>query len=902
MGDATEIRADFKGLYTAPGSAAVPPGGMREATNVVLRRPRVLEPRPGFARAALPAALASGGALGHVEYPLTGNEAGIVHDGTNTYWDGFSGKSGALTTPASAALTWESYAGQVSRKSLYLTTGDALRVVHTPGAAVAYRAGVPAPRLADLGLNSTTVTSTAGPSFAANSYRAYRAVTARGPHSSSAQSHESRSAPSARLIAYRTTATNQPMYVILDKSEDFQVGDVIELYSTENTTTYPTDEMYLNQRVAITSTMITAGFVEITDATVDNELGMALYTNDSREGAEGAHYRPPQAGCIAEFNNSLWLGDLTYPASLDLTFPIVMFGGGASLGDQTFVNRYAHTLTFTAGSATATTASALSGVRVGQLVILSHGTYRVTSYVANTSVTFNTVWAGSSGAASTTFMDSIRIGSEYYPVADIVANMSGVKGSRWHTEAYTASSSYAAEWSDENLTSGAILIQNGDYAVQRMSLTLSTILPTTTPPQVWATHGDLYSPALPEPTAATGVTMPQDILPDGVAWSNQDEPDHFRFDNVERVGRSGATVLCMGASRGSILLATDLGLWRGSGYADSGVSFSELDKNVCAVGRRCMAEAGPFQYLATDAGVFECDENGANSITQNVLTDMDNLFYQASAARNSLIKVVGNGKDDEILVCVPPLYNSAYMAGMYVFNQNTRAWALWVPPDSVTDVTVKGAQRLICGTVYNAKFVTTERARDSGLLYSDGSHVITVSAVTDADVTLAGGGTWSPAVGDIMSVGGEFYLVLDVTDTTHITVHTTGAATGAGTAQVGIECTMTPTVNMLKQAQAMKVWGEGSLWWESTQGVSRYTLGFQSPKAVYAGSTRILDATPAFTTSTPLSTKFAVPRPYARGTHVTATVKIRQALAAWAIEAISIKARITGDRPPTRMA
>lgn len=903
MADLAQIRNGFVGLTTARSADATPPGGLLEAENVCIRTENVITPRPAFEGEALPAALSTE-AFGRVEYPLEGNEAGLLIDATKTLWDGYSASAGTVVTEGAANLTWNAYSGQVARRSLYLATADALRAIHAPNDAIAYRAGVPVPAIVSV---TTTAEAGTGPALDGDLYRAYRVV-ARRAEASNGQSHVVRSAPSNRAIWLNSGTNNATLRVALHDNDTWLAGDILEVYSTEESTVYPGDEMYLNQEVEVTAAHISAGYVDVLDDNPDASLGMALYTNDSREGAESGNRRPPAAKALAWFNNSLYLGNLTYPAALQLRYPAI-FTGGADTTD--LIGLHAASGTFTNGSAVITGVADTSNVKVGMLLYRSTGGYadewsgtgqiRVTAVVANTSITVSQTWTGATGAESPFFEDSIRIGSDYYPARYLVDTVRGLTvGDDFGG---TASATVTAEWLSDQPRPSPTLLDN-----RQMEAYIECLLANTTPPEVWATNGHLYSPALPEPTEANGLAMPQDILPDHVAWSKQDEPEHFALTNIDRVGDGGATVYGLAPSRGALLTATDQGLWRVYGYADSTVSFSELDRDVRVLGTRCMAVCGPKVYLAADRGVYECDENEAINITENRVNDMDAMFRSISNTRASALKVVSCARTDEVLVCLPETTASdADLDTAYVFNTSTRAWTKWVLPRPVFDVTVKGRLQRIHATVSGAEVELVENA----LGYDAHPNTVTdieVSAVTGTSVTFdsVSAALFDPVIGDAVEDGGELYLLTDGSGTAW-TVHKEGLTTGLKTAHKGTQCTITPSVNTLKTPHFMKVWAEGAIHWAKRTGVYAYTLAFRSAITgtnTAATQTRVLAPLPSEDTdarSTPSSSRFTVSRAAARGTHLCFSIGIRQAGSSWAIEALSVRARTTADKAPARL-
>lgn len=912
MAELAQIRSGFIGLATARSADATPPGGLLEATNVCIRTENVITPRPALRLRTLPAALTTE-AIGRVEFPIGDNAAGLMIDASATRWDGYDGSSGAVVTEDAANLVWNTYEGVVARRNLFLCTADALRRVTEPDADVAYRAGAPAPAISRVSVASM---ADSGPALAASGgQRAYRVVTRR-----ERGDIITRSAPSNRAIAIATgTDQNATLRIDLHQNDDWAAGDVVEVYGSEETTTYPTDKLYFCQEFEVTAAHITAGYVSLLEDTLHEDLGAALYTNTSREGAESGNERPPAAGCVATFNNSLWLGDLTYPATLQLNYA-EKIGATPFANDQDApIGAYLiSAVTFTNGSAvvSAVDPAEIGFVKVGMLMARDAITYNdewssagqleVVS-VGATSFTLNKTWTGATGAAENAWLEDViviedALGTLKYPARYVVQCMRNGDAPDLGLPA-TASSTCTADYVADVRTGGWFGL------TRQTTLRISAMLATTAPPEVWATNGDRYTPVLPEPTVANGYPMPQDILPDHVAWSKANEPDHFPLTQIERVGDGGATVMGLGASRGAILVATDQGLWRGYGHADSGVSFSELDKDVRSLGKRCMANVGPFQYVAADRGVFECDENGAESITYDRINNLDDLFRTIALERSSALKLVANTKDKELIVCVPDDETAGQdINEWYVFNSYTRAWTRWDPPSPVLDVTIKGREQEIVATLSGVEGELAEDADGFDANPTGVSSVEVVSLSADAlTATLVTAHNFGFEVGDIIQQGGSTFYVTSVASADVVTVHATGLTTGVKTARKAFECVITPSVNTLKTPHFMKVWIEGTLHWARRVGVYAYKLAFRSAITganTAAEQTRVLALAPSSNTdarSAPSVSRFTVARAAARGTHLCFSVKIRQAGANWALEALSVRARTTADKAPARL-
>jgi len=135
------------GLYTDPSPhGAAPPGALRTATNVVIRRAGAVEPRPGFIQGAPDNRVMVSRVWGILGYP--GLDA-VVYVGDSFSGDGTWIKSGgiynAVQDDASQPLVWlrAHIQAAASRKNLYLSTRDAVRKITSGSDTTASKAGAP---------------------------------------------------------------------------------------------------------------------------------------------------------------------------------------------------------------------------------------------------------------------------------------------------------------------------------------------------------------------------------------------------------------------------------------------------------------------------------------------------------------------------------------------------------------------------------------------------------------------------------------------------------------------------------------------------------------------------------------------------------------------------------------
>lgn len=872
------------GLWSDPSALDAPAGGLIAAEEVVNRRQGTLEPRPGFGRVA---ASATQRAIDYGSYWIT-------KEASATKWS-----SGATlyTEDGSTNLSWLDYAifGVETRKNLYLTTSDRLRKVTTGLASTSVRAGAPQPL-------PKYSSQASGVAVADGMYVAYRALTL----AKDVNGVEVRSGVSGRVVALSVnTFSDMTIRVYLHKGDTY--GWVagthsIELYRTLNETTEtPTDDLYLAKTVELSSTNISNGYVDILDNTKDEELGQALYTNEAQGGlAAEQHITPPAAKCAALFNGSLYLGDLTFPAQQAFTVP----SRRTLAASANEIGAHALTGTFTSGSTDVVVADS-SLYKVGQIINNSGAAdytvnteyVRITQIVDATTLRLSGTWNRANGSYNRSVYDSIRIGSQYFLASTITTMMASIRGvdgvgsGEANTIPHSASTLVTAYALSDDTTN----LQDDVLATR--AFYLEALSAGQTPPQVWATHGDLYNPALPEPTVATGYTLPQEVLPSGVAWSNQLEPEHFTATNMDEAGSGLSRVMALAPLTNSMLIFKSDGLASLHGYEASGISFRDIDKDTRLLYPHAMAVLGGIAYAWCDLGVVACTPDGTTPISSQAIGDRLSPIEKEIGANSTSAHgawMIANRKDREILLGVPASGALTLANKTYVFNQAQGSWVNWFVGWDLKCALYHEATAIV--RVWDASAVWAEVAGRYG---ADRAYSVTVSAVSGLAVTISAGSGWTPVVGDALTQGAVTALVTAVTDATHFTVSDALSA-GAALSYVAFTSTITPIGASARNPAALKCWGECAALWESTEGVARYGVSVTSSVSSSASTqTRTLTTGARPTSEKAEAYRFVVPKAHARSSRIYPSITIRQGLSEWRFAGLVLGYRFMGTRVRT---
>ncbi len=899
------------GLWRDPSPhSEAPDGGLDRAEEVVFRRKGTAEPRPGFKADDTFASLEN--TLGILPYDGTYLAVGTAPAETaTTYWASGTG----VDEPGGGALEWhrDAIRAQESRKNLYLTTSDAMRKVTGNGDTEATPVGLPVPVL-------EPQASSSGTSLEAGKRVAYRAVFKRVD----ANNVTVVSTPSGRLIYDNTDATDprDPIVrVIWSDATGVVEGDIIELYRTRSTAVAsPSDELLLAAEVIIATADITNGYVEITDAVDDDDLGAALYTNSSREGFERANTAPPLATDVALFAGSLFASRITWPQRLLIKWTDV----NASVGDADGIGiRLISGCTLTNGSDEITTISDTAGIEVGTIVAeLSNNDWSgtgpiVVTAVAANSVTVSETWEGSTMAttANMGFSDSIAIKvnatTTYYPAFSANALMISIAHDEptlasfeFRTQAHTSVVGYAIGDAQLGLDVGGF----PDGGVRRV--VIEGLLPSSDAFEVFATHGDEYYPPLPLPTEANGEPSVQDDFPNGIVWSKQDEPEHFTRSPASRrlVGKENVPVLRIlrAGERLWVLKGKGDGIYKLSGFGErSGFRVDQVDADTYLLHPNLACVLGESVYAWTNKGAVKIDDGGIVSLSEPAIgVDFEALEIHLDHDVNDVgTFCAANEKDGEIVWGLPAESiadgtTEEYAERTYVLNTENRAWSQWfVGTELYASAAYDPELRLLRLGAYDAGAVYVERGPDEATVtHADLEHSCTISTISGDTITIAGGSGWTPAVGDLIHRSGGFGVVVDVTSATVFDVHDAAAlTTGAATGYVHYDAALAWLTKTGKAPAALKRYTEVVTHWEDTFGI--YAWGMVYAPSIY-GATTVVAHTRDYsrTADSEDDRRTFVPRVAALGSRLGITLAISQADARWRLSGLSVQMESAGRR------
>lgn len=601
------------GVVTQPNEyGQLPPGTLRVGENICIRKQGVIEPRPAFTTQGT--AMGTGPSTDFFGawkiWPLADNKiltlAGTELAGTPgqdflvSYSDGTSaylaGNGGPTATPGKTQIT------RNRDRTILVTESNAPRVIadsdigSTAGSDVVNRkAGLAMP--AYILANTSGGAGTVLPD---NMYVSYRAVFRRTSGSYTFQGATS----AAYTMVNSSGADCNPLLSVFWTADTTVVaGDLIEIYKVD----YQDDIDLLGDRYryafsyTLTSSDIsarTASFIDTAGATAAD-----LYSNGEQEGSSLSNFMPPPSTDVVTFKGATFYNATQAWHLRTLRAKYLwgeMFGADGRANSIGFVEK---TVTYTSGFPTIT-ASDVTGLTVGMRIasgfpaltkinsITGSGPYTITASANAT---------GSGAGVDLQFTDVIEI--------------DGV------TVDASSAPIFALDLAAKNIadTVDVIAMPDRPLIVDTRFVTFSLLLPVsaTGPFTIRATHGDRYTPPLPEITA-TVETSTADARTNRLFFSKIDQPEAVGPSSSLLVGHG--TILRLIATQESLFAFCTDGIYRITGDGDDW-SVEPFDPDTILLTPDAVDTMDNTIFALTSAGFVEVTERGVKKISSPLIGD-----------------------------------------------------------------------------------------------------------------------------------------------------------------------------------------------------------------------------------------------------------------------------------------
>lgn len=929
---ATELRLRPTGLQTTAAElGASPPGALRVAENVVLRRPGLIEPRPGCERATH-----AGGAAGTQTARAAFRYGDSLFAAARTSGDRrLYGPSAEVLDEAGAALAIvpRVYDATESRGSLFVVSRDQMHRLDDPASVATSRAGLPR------ALGGTTVDLTTGSTWLPDGdVAAYRVVYARGVGARTIFS-----TPSPRIYHHNDTGGAVGVSVTLVLAAGLRVGDRIQLYRAPAAVAYPnepSDEMRLLVEHALTSDDLTLGTYKFEDRSPDDEwTGAVIYTAASQEGALQGNDRPWVARCVREYGGSLFFGGVRSPHRARLEFLSAAAIDTAGGGDPSAYFRSwgcfpvlpvgaagaipAGSTVIPVLAAAVTGASVWDFLRVGQFVSLTVGTtndYLTTDSLFNASTQITAV---NPGAGTITInnatLRAITAGGELIAVGDFLT----IAGTTVYAGSTTATGSYPNPQIIQRLYSStapqkprtpwAILNDIADRINRTNAVVHAYVIGNYAPPSDLG--GDFPTLFVERRDGADTSFAMRSSCPGGwggvrlswnadaasttdsaqhrLAWSKTQQPDHAPELNYVDIGDSRYPIERLARTRDALLVFKRDGVWRVTGFSPQSFRLDELDRSLRLVHPRALCEMTNAVAAWTNRGVVAITEGGASSLSDPIeesLEEIQAAFLDDDTAEGPFLAAAEH--EGLLIFGCPENVGSGGADRIFVLATKTGAWtewnfARWLMQDAVEidgDIVLVGND---IGSDVLAKY--TQRPRDtfasapeqfcdataSGFIPGTTGAVPTLTLAAVSSLTAAA----SP--GDLfIGAGGGLGIVTGVRTSPHeldVYVLNGNAAAFLGTGTLY----EAPTKRVewtawSKDPASEQHWSELALHFQQIDAVRTLTIASRSERAPSFGAGLTITRTPATSRELPDQAVCSIERAAARCAQLITRIQIRQ--------------------------
>jgi hypothetical protein len=915
MPEAIQRRA--LGLVTDPSPATAPDGSLFQADNVWIRRPGMLEPRPGLAAETITALSVPSGYSIYQLFPFEGDIVAVATDGSGN-WRVYSVTAGTTHTFYAAADTFTGTIGCVRAAqmagNLYLTTNRGVMRITAPGTAATYRAGLERPSQTRPTRDDSATTSPNRP-LAADSAIAYRYVARR-----KVGDRWIYSAPSGRVVQRCHSADSQAA-ARLETDGGLAVGpdlallgdqlttDEVEIYRSAAFTTSYTDEA-TDEMIHIGTIQSTASnaFPDYTDdAPTTSNIGAALYTNETQAGANQENGRPPMCRDIAEYNSMMFYGGAIWPATL--TFSIGAMGDdwrGSATGKQ---ERFT-TFTITGTTSSNTTVSGVSAadiakLHVGQRVFLDGGTPDVvdvrfaagtlitaigaSSFTISAAALTSTVgftirvcdwieFSGTNGSGTTTgrfYMHTSYGGSAgtFYVDANDYEASSGVLPGGAVGLAYWANAYFKSAAVPMNMRVTAL----GDgyyvpwtFLVEEIGLlnraSPATITVKTSNPRV----------TQPRIDSSTGMTNTARGGQHGYTCSKLGQPEHVPpFENYNEIGSNEHAIQRIIQGRDSLFIFKTDGVWRVSGYSPESLTVDEFDRSMTLIHPDAVCAYDGRIAAWTNKGVVLMGDAGYDVISAPIATTLAAYTNVSATSRGTWLAAWPY--EDLLLLGT----NSG--TSVFAYHIRNQSWTKWTHATTAMHCAAQSANALYVGGIATS----TATLLKSNSTTKDIEYAITVSNVSGTTITISGGSGWTPAVNDLVIQSSVAYAISAVTSATVFTVQAAGLTAAAATAEVGPTSTVIFVGEDAGDPLSQKNWTQAKWFFFVLRGVCRIVFSFLTDRHL---STTTANYFETFQSSnfTPKSLRVPVPRNSRKASGILPGFAIGGPRMAWLCSAMSM--------------
>lgn len=818
-----EIKLGCSGIWSDSSEVQAPPGAMRDAVNVRIRRPNVIEPRPGLPPTTVTTPTSP------PRHMLEWNGGLLIIADTELHHVIKGGAQSEVTDPDSASLA--------------ITYGDSELEEVSDGVMVPTDNGVyyvdadndAQPAGLSQGIEPV-LTPISGSGVPDGDTVSVRSVFSQ----ELASGRLVVSAPSAPIAFTNNTGSGKSVSARVNLPSDIRAGMRVQLYRTAVVTPPAAtgDEMSLVKDVELEAADITAGYVDIEFLSSSETLGASLYTNETQEGVLGANYAPLPAKRVAWFNQMAFYADLSPRYAHRWTGQATTDGlNGFGFGVYLQAN-----LSFGSGVTTITGVSTLltDEMEVGMYISVGDDVGTADTYfAANTTVT--AVYATSFDISSATLAIGTSQATNFHRTLTIAGN-DYVLGA----EEYIASNQ-AGSWA------GLQSLVNADGAV-RMNLSGDEL--DTDNPEVELVGDSAFSASclaggFKNIFTETAVNSAADdrTWPARLAWSKTLQPESVPILNFIDIGSHVEPILALETTRDALFVFKRDGIWRVSGPGPDSLVVDQFDRTLRLVSPLATTTHRGDIWAWTTQGIMRINDGGAQNMSDNTIRD------QIEASQQSVYEAglggtvygglwLGSSETEGLVMAgIPANGDNDNSTTWYVYEARTGAWVRWTGASSESGyMTCAGEDKgeLVLGSGDDASSCYLCWADYD--TRSDTRTTTTISTFT-ADVAAPDGVTYAGSITGVTSAlkgewieddeGNEAWILYAIgTGVTEPIVSdvVTTTASNAATRHTGFTCLLEWNAMYAGNPGQMVHWRNIQLAFEDASALPGVTLGFTSER------------------------------------------------------------------------
>jgi hypothetical protein len=751
-------------------------GALARASNIIIDRESIAEPRRGFGYYGSSSAIASA-STGSIKslYAYDGrlialfNGSFYLDNGSGTSWTKYATYDGTVTNPTVSGGSKPKSAQALG--NLYVTTGLGVLKLDDRGNDF-IAAGMQQPL-------DGTASTTGSSGFLANNFDAgYRAVLYRIDDNDNR--NEVVSAVSDTLLLQNTSGGSRNGTIRFYLPEEAVAGNYYRVYRSEQvaTGTPPSDELQQVAEAELTSTDISNGYFQFTDSTTDNLRGAKLYTSPSEPngGIANNNDLPPLAGDICFYRGHM----LYFNLISRHTFYLSLLGAG-----DTAIRYYVDaSVGTTNGSGVLTGIASTSTLRVG---MRAKGTglpanARIASVDGANQVTVSPV-ATATGTVSVEFGDILRIdGVEYFAASATVAA----------SKEFAVYTSGTASQNIETTARNIVRVVNANASADVYGRYISGFDDTPgqmlfrersiggTEFQVSTTATEAFAPALPTTDDGSQLSL-ADVRPSFCIPSKPEEPEAVPLGGGFRCGETPIRRAL--ALRDAVVVLSDtVGII--TGLDRDTFRYEALDNTTKLVGPETAVVLNDAVYCMSTQGVVRITTSGVQIASRDIEKDL----IQAGSLSVFEAQAFGVAyeSDRAYWLFVPTSASDTWPEMYWRYGAFTESWT-------------HGEYEATCGIVnpvdgklylgHADNTVRQERKSYDRTDYADTSFAVTISGAGSAQTQLTLSSTTGIAAGDLLVQSTREIRVLTVDSGTTITMESSDTwSNGAATIYKPITC------------------------------------------------------------------------------------------------------------------